>query len=82
MLPASPANSARLAGAGGTALPPRLHRRCRHAFVPLLPSARSEHRVDGTIVAYMKISVITVCFNSEQTISDTMRSVAIQTHPD
>ena len=38
--------------------------------------------MDGTIVDYMKISVITVCFNSEQTISDTMRSVAIQTHPD
>lgn len=30
----------------------------------------------------MKISVITVCFNSAATISDTLRSVADQTHPD
>lgn len=30
----------------------------------------------------MKISVITVCFNSEATIEDTLRSVAAQTHPD
>jgi glycosyltransferase involved in cell wall biosynthesis len=30
----------------------------------------------------MKISVITVCFNSAATISDTLRSVVDQTHPD
>ena len=30
----------------------------------------------------MKISVITVCFNSSATIADTLRSVAMQTHPD
>lgn len=30
----------------------------------------------------MKISVITVCFNSAATITDTLRSVAGQTHPD
>ena len=30
----------------------------------------------------MKISVITVCFNSEATIADTLDSVAQQTHPD
>jgi glycosyltransferase len=30
----------------------------------------------------MKITIITVCFNSERTIADTMRTVAIQTHPD
>ena len=30
----------------------------------------------------MKISIITVCFNSAETIADTMRSVARQTHPD
>lgn len=30
----------------------------------------------------MKISVITVCFSSEATIADTLRSVAEQTHPD
>lgn len=38
--------------------------------------------MNGTIAACMKISIITVCFNSGRTISDTMRSVAIQTHPD
>lgn len=43
---------------------------------------RSRRRVDGTIVDSMKISIITVCFNSEKTISDTMRSVATQTHQD
>lgn len=30
----------------------------------------------------MKISVITVCFNSAQTIADTLQSVATQTHPE
>lgn len=30
----------------------------------------------------MKISIITVCYNSAETIGDTMRSVACQTHPD
>ncbi len=30
----------------------------------------------------MLISVVTVCFNSAQTIADTLRSVATQTHPD
>jgi glycosyltransferase len=30
----------------------------------------------------MKISIITVCFNSAQTIADTLRSVGSQTHPD
>lgn len=30
----------------------------------------------------MKISVITVCFNSSATIADTLRSVAMQTHPE
>jgi glycosyltransferase involved in cell wall biosynthesis len=30
----------------------------------------------------MKISVITVCYNSAATIADTLRSVAAQTHPD
>ena len=30
----------------------------------------------------MKISIITVCFNSASTIGDTLRSVADQTHPD
>lgn len=30
----------------------------------------------------MKISIITVCFNSAATITDTMQSVATQTHPD
>ena len=30
----------------------------------------------------MKVSVITVCFNSARTIADTLRSVAAQTHPD
>lgn len=30
----------------------------------------------------MKISIITVCFNSAETIADTMQSVATQTHPD
>ena len=30
----------------------------------------------------MKISIITVCYNSAETIGDTMRSVACQAHPD
>jgi glycosyltransferase involved in cell wall biosynthesis len=30
----------------------------------------------------MKISIVTVCFNSAATIADTLRSVAVQTHPD
>ena len=30
----------------------------------------------------MKISVITVCFNSEATIADTLRSVREQSYPD
>jgi len=30
----------------------------------------------------MKISIITVCFNSAATVADTMRSVATQTHPE
>jgi glycosyltransferase involved in cell wall biosynthesis len=30
----------------------------------------------------MKVSVITVCFNSARTIADTLRSVAEQSHPD
>lgn len=30
----------------------------------------------------MKVSIITVCFNSEKTISDTIRSIAIQDYPD
>ncbi len=30
----------------------------------------------------MKISVITVCFNSAKTIADTLKSVAVQRHPD
>ena len=30
----------------------------------------------------MKISIITVCFNSAATIKDTLRSIAAQTHPD
>tara|TARA_R110001592_G_scaffold111334_1_gene308301 strand:+ start:1801 stop:2544 length:744 start_codon:yes stop_codon:yes gene_type:complete len=30
----------------------------------------------------MKVSIITVCFNSEKTIEDTLKSVAAQTYPD
>lgn len=30
----------------------------------------------------MKISVVTACFNSAETLGDTLRSVALQTHPD
>jgi glycosyltransferase len=30
----------------------------------------------------MRISVVTVCFNSVKTIADTLRSVALQSHPD
>ncbi|MGL5890475.1 MAG: glycosyltransferase, partial [Bacteroidia bacterium] len=30
----------------------------------------------------MKISVITACYNSAETIADTLKSVTAQTHPD
>ena len=30
----------------------------------------------------MKVSIITVCFRSADTLADTLRSVAAQTHPD
>jgi glycosyltransferase involved in cell wall biosynthesis len=30
----------------------------------------------------MKVSIITVCFNSEKTIEDTLKSVTSQTYPD
>ena len=37
---------------------------------------------DVTIAGDMKISIVTVCFNSAETIVDTLRSVADQTYPD
>lgn len=53
---------------------------CRGYVVAGGCAANAADRTEQYI--YMKISVITVCFNSESTIADTMRSVAEQTHLD